>query len=86
MPLVCKKIEKRNAKNNDGKHRKPSFVYVDDSMVLKAMKECWKIETPPPGRGYEYGLKTHTWQALGLVSAFRQQVPSFEALVHQNGE
>lgn len=70
LPVVQSIIEKRNQKNNDGKNRKPSFVYVNDSIVIKCMKEMWKIETPKPGKGYEYGLKSHSWQALALASIF----------------
>jgi hypothetical protein len=79
IPLVSKRIEQRNAKNNDGKNRKPSFVYVNDGIVLKAMKELWKIETPPPGKGYIHGLQTHTWQALALASCFSQSDSKFAA-------
>ncbi len=79
IPLVMKRIEQKNAKNNDGKSRKPSFVYVNDGIVLKAMKELWKIETPPPGKGYVHGLQTHTWQALALASCFSQSNPTFAA-------
>lgn len=68
-PLVEKEIEKRNEKNNDGKNRKPSFVYVNDGIVIKAMRLYWNIEMPPPGYGYVHGLKTHTWQALALASS-----------------
>lgn len=67
-PLVEQIIVKRNEKNNDGKNRKPSFVYVNDSIVVKAMRLYWGIEMPPPGYGYVHGLKTHTWQALALAS------------------
>lgn len=70
LPMVNYRIEQRNAKNNDGKNRKPSFVYVNDGIVLKIMKKLWEIETPPPGKGYLHGLKTHTWSALALASCF----------------
>jgi hypothetical protein len=77
LPLVCKKIERKNAKNNDGKARKPSFVYVEDGFVLKAMKLFWKIEDAPPGKGYIHGLRAHTWQALALASYFGSENPTF---------
>lgn len=70
LPMITYRIEQRNAKNNDGKHRKPSFVYVNDGIVLKIMKLLWKIETPKPGKGYVHGLRTHTWSALALASCF----------------
>lgn len=81
IPMVNRKIEKRNAKNNDGKNRKPSFVYVDDGMVLKAMKGQWNIETPPPGKGYKHGLKSHTWQALALATCFAALPVTFSPLL-----
>lgn len=77
IPLVCNKIEKRNTKNNDGKNRRPSFVYVDDSMVKKAMRLLWKIPDAPPGKGYIHGLQDHTWQALGLISCFMNESQAF---------
>jgi len=73
LPLVQEKIEKRNKKNNDGKLRSPSFIYVDDSMVIKAMKDVWGIPSPKPGKGYEYGLMKHSWQALALATFFLSQ-------------
>lgn len=79
LPLVVAIIEKRNEKNNDGKNRKPSFVYVNDGIVLKAMKIYWGIENPPPGKGYIHGLKTHTWSALALAS-FSMKVPPLSFL------
>jgi hypothetical protein len=86
IPLVCRKIEKRNAKNNDGKNRKPSFVYVDDSMVKKAMRLLWKIPDAPPGKGYIHGLQDHTWQALGLISCFMNEAEAFSPSTPQISE
>ena len=70
LPMVEHRIVQRNQKNNDGKNRKPSFIYINDGIVLKAMKFLWGIETPAAGKGYLYGLKLHTWQALALCSYY----------------
>ncbi len=50
--------------------RKSSFVYVDDKIVVDCMKHLYKIEKPSAGKGYEYGLKMHSWQALAVASCF----------------
>lgn len=70
MPLIRKKIEKKNQRTSTGEFRNPSFVYVDDKIVMEAMKFHYKIPLPPPGSSYMYGLKDHSWQALGLVSLY----------------
>lgn len=50
--------------------RKPSFIHVDDRIVTAAMKELYEIPMPPPGQGYKFGLKDHSWQALAAASWF----------------
>ena len=52
--------------NGTLKKRKGSFIYVDDKMVMEAMKVMYHVKEPAAGKGYEYGLKSHNWQALGL--------------------
>lgn len=49
---------------------KPNFAYVDDRCVTEAMKALYCIPMPKPGDGYEYGLKDHSWQALGCASYY----------------
>ena len=39
LPIVVSIIEKKNQKNNDGKNRKPSFVYVNDSVENFKVRE-----------------------------------------------
>jgi hypothetical protein len=57
--------------NDVGKSaRKGSFVYVDDAIVQAAMMKWWDISLPKPGSGYAYGLKAHSWQALGVATAW----------------
>ena len=56
--------------NGSLKKRKGSFVYVDDKMVMEAMKTMYHVKEPPPGKGYDHGLKLHSWQALGAASCY----------------
>jgi len=53
----------------DGSMRTASFHYVDDRIVIAAVKELLKIPTPKPGKPNKYGLKAHSWQALAAVWA-----------------
>ena len=62
MPLVEKKVAKKYV------YRKPSFVFVDDKIVTEAMKYHFGIKLPEPGKGYQYGLKEHSWQALAAAA------------------
>jgi len=52
------------------KERKPSFVYVDDKIVTEAMKVYYGITKPSAGRGFEFGLKSHGWQALAVATTY----------------
>lgn len=57
---------KRYRNKKTGELYKPTLHYVDDRIVIYAMKEYWKIKTPKPGQKNEFGLNTHSWQALAL--------------------
>ncbi|HRP33520.1 MAG TPA: hypothetical protein PKV73_16605, partial [Agriterribacter sp.] len=71
VPLIMKKIAKKGQRiASTGEFRRPSFVYVDDKIIVEAMKFHYKIPKPPPGNGYMYGLKEHSWQALALASLY----------------
>lgn len=87
LPLVSKRMDKnifpccdiktkelRWRDNNNRPKRKESFVYVNDKIVTEAMKFHYKIPTPAPGKGYQFGLKDHSWQALATASYFRHMV------------
>jgi hypothetical protein len=50
--------------------KKASFVSINDSIVEAAMKLHYKFETPVRGKGYPFGLKGHSWQALSLATYF----------------
>ena len=70
VPRIELKIEKKNQKNNDGKDRRPSHVYVDDRIVVAAMKSEWSIPTPKPGKKSMYNLAKHSWQALAVATTY----------------
>lgn len=55
------------------KPKKGSFVYVDDKIVTEAMKSHYKIPMPPPGSGYQYGLKDDAWQALAVATCWKSK-------------
>lgn len=61
---------KRRQINKDGQLRKASFHWIDDRVVIAAMKELWKIPTPKPGKSNIYGYSKHSWQALAVGSCF----------------
>ena len=70
LERVFKKIAYKDKRNNDGKLRKPSYVYVDDRIVIAVMKDLWKIPTPKVGKRNVHGLSAHSWQALGVASYY----------------
>lgn len=69
LPDLVKKMKKLEKVNKDGSPRSPSFHYIDDRLVIKAMKKMWNIPTPKPGKTNQYGINSHAWQALALASA-----------------
>lgn len=56
----------------DGEMRQPSFNWVDDRIVIAAMKSLHNIPTPKPGKKNIYGIKStsHAWQAMSVCSYF----------------
>jgi hypothetical protein len=49
----------------------PGFIYVEDRIIANAMRKHWGIVTVLGGKKKAaFGLKTHSWQALGLASYF----------------
>lgn len=79
-PLVNIKIEKKmydacsletrqvmRVNGRGGNKRKGSFIYIDDKMVMESMKELYQLKKPAPGKGYDFGLKDHSFQALALA-------------------
>ena len=57
---------RKRYRKKTGELYKATMHYVDDRIVIAAMKEYWGIETPKPGKSNKYGLKSHSWQALAL--------------------
>lgn len=85
LPFIDKKIHKKGFDASDietklpvrvwsdgevWKARKASFVFIDDKIVTEAMKQLYKIPLPNKGKGYQFGLQTHSWQALATASYF----------------
>ena len=63
---------------DSGKRRSPSFVYVDDRIVEKAVKLWWGITKPKVGQKSPYGLSTHSWQGLAMATFYiASKEPSF---------
>jgi hypothetical protein len=74
-PLADKKIAKKGYKNKEtGEFRKATFVYVDDKIVTECMKELHKIPLPKSGKGYQFGLKSHSFQALAVASRYHAKL------------
>ena len=61
---------KKGLRTKEGKLYEPSFNYVDDRIVVAAMKELYKIPTPKPGKSNIFGLTKHNWQAFATVAYF----------------
>lgn len=61
---------KRYRRKKDGELYKATLHYVDDRIVIAAMKEYWKLKTPKPGKSNEFGLKSHSWQALAVGTTY----------------
>jgi hypothetical protein len=61
---------KRYRRKKDGELYKATMHYVDDRIVIAAMKEYWGLETPKPGKKNKHGLKSHSWQALALGTMY----------------
>lgn len=87
LPRVAKKIaleDRRRAKNGKKRLRKQSgdlfkgnFVWVDDRMIQASMAYMWQIKKPKPGKHTQFGLKSHSWQALALCSYFTDRYQAF---------
>jgi len=80
VPRIIKKMEytdKRNLskglrglRTKEGNLYAPHFKYVDDRVIIAAMKQLYDIPTPKPGKSNQYGLSDHSWQALAVGSTF----------------
>jgi hypothetical protein len=61
---------KKRYRNKDGSLRKASFQYVDDRIVISAMKRLWNIANPKPFKKNKEGFASHSWQALAVGSYY----------------
>lgn len=61
---------KRGLRRSDGELRAPSFVFVDDRIVIAGLKKLHNIANPKPGKPNILGLKStdHAWQSLAVNS------------------
>ena len=66
LALHGRKIKqgKRGLIKKSGEMYSPSFHYVDDRIVIAAVKSLFNIPTPKPGKPSIFGLVDHSWQAL----------------------
>jgi hypothetical protein len=64
---------KKGLRKTDGEMRLPSFHYVDDRVVIAALKKLYDIPTPKPGKPNIYGLRDHSWQALATAALIQHQ-------------
>jgi hypothetical protein len=70
VDVINKRIIATGRKRKDGTDLKPSFHYVNDRLVYKAMSLHWCIERPKPGKSNKYGIKTHCWSALAVATVY----------------
>jgi hypothetical protein len=61
---------KKGLRDKEGKLYEPHFKYVDDRIVIAALKSIYNIPTPKPGKSNIFGLKDHSWQALAVTAYF----------------
>jgi hypothetical protein len=64
---ISVRMTKSAAFKKDGELRRPTFVWVDDRIIIKVMRSLWSLPVHR-GKPAPFGLKTHSWQALALGS------------------
>jgi hypothetical protein len=70
VPFIDKRIMMLAKKNNKEKLRKASFNYINDRLVVMAMRKHWNQGEFKPGKKNKLGLRSHAWQALGVLSCY----------------
>lgn len=70
---LLKKLAERGALNQSGDLRKISYQWVDDKMVIEAMRTEWDIPYAGVGKRNRFGISAHSWQALGLATLSLKQ-------------
>jgi len=73
-PMIRSKINKKGLVNKDGGERKSSFIWVDDKIIVAAMRSYWELQPSIRGKKNEYGLASHSFQALGLATYYLKSV------------
>ena len=69
LPIINRKIEKKDRRKQDGDFVKGSAIYVDDRIVRACMCKLHDIVlTKGRGKKNEHGLHTHSWNALAVAS------------------
>ena len=75
-PLIGLKMTKRANKDGgsalykkNGELKRPSFVWMDDKIIVACMREEWSVPAIS-SRRQKYGLKDHSWQALALLTTY----------------
>lgn len=86
MAKIPNKIAKRHESNlragkkglvsKNGVMRNPSFNWVDDKIIVSAMRQLYKIPLPSPGKQNIYGIKDHAWQALAVCGYYFHTTPN----------
>ncbi len=74
IPRIEAKILKKGRLTKSGEPFKPTFIWVDDRIVIAGLKELWGIETPKPGKKNRFGITKHAWSALALASYWRSML------------
>jgi hypothetical protein len=65
-PIIRKRIKKKGLVNKDGSERKTSHVWINDQAIIACMREHWDVRYIGNTKRNNYGLNSHSWQALAL--------------------
>jgi len=69
IPMVNKKIAKKDRRTKSGDLWAPSMIYVDDAIVTAAMRYEWHI----PAKVFKanrFKISKHAWQALAMATLY----------------
>jgi hypothetical protein len=73
VPLVDAKIEKKGSVTQSGAYRKASFVWVDDRMIIAAMRQEWDIKAESRANRFGITKADHGWQALAVGTCYMKR-------------
>lgn len=57
----------KGLRKDNGEMRLASFHYVDDRIIIAALKKIFNVPTPKPGKKNIYNLHSHSWQAMACA-------------------